>query len=130
MCAASVQEVVGGDAEVARGQGCTLVFAANVAAADSAAAALAEAGLEPLLYHRGVPAEQRAAALDAMRNGCCPAHARCRLGPGAWGQSVCRRHPRAGHLSGMLGSLTPVPVCSLSAPLLAVLGVPHRVVQV
>jgi len=63
---------VGGDAEVARGRGRTLVFAASVAAADAAAAALADAGLEPLLYHRGVPADERAAALDAMRSGCGP----------------------------------------------------------
>lgn len=67
-----LQEVVGGDAEVARGRGRTLVFAASMAAADAAAAALADAGLEPLLYHRGVPADERAAALDAMRSGCGP----------------------------------------------------------
>ncbi|KAK9846625.1 hypothetical protein WJX81_007883 [Elliptochloris bilobata] len=65
----TLQEVVGRDAEVARGRGRTLVFAASVAAADAAAAALADAGLEPLLYHRGVHADQRAAALDAMRSG-------------------------------------------------------------
>jgi len=46
------------------------------------------------------------------------------------GLNVCRRRPRAGQQSGMLGSFTPVPVSSLSAPLLAVLGVPHRLVQV
>ena len=64
------QEVVGADPEVARGRGRTLVFAASTAAADAAAAALADAGLESLLYHRLVPADDRAAALDAMRSGC------------------------------------------------------------
>ena len=68
-----LQEVVSGDPEVARGRGRTLVFAASTAAADAAAAALSDAGLEPLLYHRLVPADDRAAALDAMRSGCaCP----------------------------------------------------------
>ena len=61
---------MGGDPEVARGRGRTLVFAASTAAADAAAAALSDAGLEPLLYHRLVPADDRAAALDAMRSGC------------------------------------------------------------
>ena len=56
--------LAGGDAER------TLVFAKNVAAADKAAEALRDAGLEVALYHRNVPAEERAAALAAMAGRC------------------------------------------------------------
>ena len=61
----------------ARASGRTLVFAANVAAAGEVASCLEAAGLQPLLYHRDIPAADRAAALDTMRS-------RCR-GPLHWG---------------------------------------------
>lgn len=48
----------------------TVVFAADVAAADSAASVLRDAGLQPLVYHRKLPAEQRATALTAMAQRC------------------------------------------------------------
>ncbi|EIE24767.1 P-loop containing nucleoside triphosphate hydrolase protein, partial [Coccomyxa subellipsoidea C-169] len=51
------------------GQGRTLVFAANVAAANEVATVLADVGLQPLLYHREVSPQDRAGALDAMRAG-------------------------------------------------------------
>ncbi len=54
------------------GHGRTIVFTANIAAADEAAAALAEVGLEPLLYHREVSPQDRAAALEALRTRCLP----------------------------------------------------------
>jgi hypothetical protein len=57
------QDAVSGDL----GQGRTLVFAANVAGAKEVANVLAEVGLQPVLYHRDVPPQDRAAALDAMR---------------------------------------------------------------
>jgi hypothetical protein len=53
------------------------VFAANVAAAADVAASLAAAGLQPLLYHREVPAAERAAALDTMRSQCVAMTASC-----------------------------------------------------
>jgi len=55
------------DVELLKGQGRTLVFAANVAAANKVRAIVAETGLQPLLYHREVQPQDRAAALDAMR---------------------------------------------------------------
>lgn len=58
------QDAVSGDE---LGQGRTLVFAANVAGANEVAKVLAEVGLQPVLYHRDVPPQDRAAALDAMR---------------------------------------------------------------
>lgn len=60
-----VQDAILGDEEMANGR--TLVFASNVAAAAEVAASLADAGLQPLLYHRDVPAADRAAALETMR---------------------------------------------------------------
>lgn len=55
------------DVELSKGQGRTLVFAANVAAANEVRDIVAEAGLQPLLYHREVQPQDRAAALDVMR---------------------------------------------------------------
>ncbi|CAL8464060.1 g3595 [Coccomyxa elongata] len=63
----TLQEAVRGDVEHGEGHGRTIVFAANVAAADEVAGVLAEVGLEPLLYHREVSPQDRAAALDAIR---------------------------------------------------------------
>ncbi len=64
------QEAVRGDVEHGEGHGRTVVFAANVAAADEVADVLAEVGLEPLLYHREVSPQDRASALDAIRTRC------------------------------------------------------------
>ncbi len=58
------------------GQGRTLVFAANVAAANEVATVLADVGLQPLLYHREVSPQDRAGALDAMRAGYFPENPR------------------------------------------------------
>lgn len=44
----------------------TLVFSANVAAADEAAEQLQRAGMQPLVYHRKIPADERAHALTFM----------------------------------------------------------------
>ena len=63
----SQEAVLGGEEQAA---GRTLVFAANVAAANEVAASLAEAGMQPLVYHRDVPAPERAAALEAIRDRC------------------------------------------------------------
>ena len=49
----------------------TIVFTADVAAADEAAAVLRAAGLEPLVYHRKMSAEERAHALECMSTRCC-----------------------------------------------------------
>ena len=46
--------------------GRTLVFARDVAAANAAYACLYDAGLDVMLYHRDVPPEGRAKALDIM----------------------------------------------------------------
>ena len=64
------QDAVLGDERQAAGR--TLVFAPNVAAAKEAAASLAQAGLQPLLYHRDVPAQERAVALEAICSRCGP----------------------------------------------------------
>ena len=52
----------------APGQGVrrTIVFAVDVAAADAVAEELEAGGMQPLVYHRKVPPEQRAQALAAM----------------------------------------------------------------
>ena len=65
---AFLQEAVSKDRELTKGAGRILVFAANVAAANSVAELLAEAGLQPLVYHREVALEQRLAVLEDMRN--------------------------------------------------------------
>ena len=62
----AMQEAVLADGALTRGQGRTLVFAGNVAAANGVAAVLQEAGLQPLLYHKEVSPEDRASALAAM----------------------------------------------------------------
>ena len=62
------QETLLADGLLARGQGRTLVFAGNVAAAKEVAAVLREAGLQPLLYHKEVSPEDRASALATMRS--------------------------------------------------------------
>ena len=67
-CSLYLQEAVLADGALARGQGRTLVFAGNVAAANAVAAALQEAGLQPLLYHKEVSPEDRASALATMRS--------------------------------------------------------------
>jgi superfamily II DNA/RNA helicase len=74
-----LQEVVSADEELAAGSGRMLVFARDVASAQATAAALegrygsssgsggGSRGLPPVLqYHKGVPAEERAAALARM----------------------------------------------------------------
>jgi superfamily II DNA/RNA helicase len=64
--AAALREVLEGDADLAAGRGRALVFALDGAAADATAAALRASALGPrrvLLYHAGVPAAERAAAL-------------------------------------------------------------------
>lgn len=43
-----------------------LIFAGSVAAANTAARALEEASIDVLLYHKGVPAAQRAAAIKTI----------------------------------------------------------------
>ena len=48
------------------GRGRTLVFARDVAAANAAHRALYAAGLDVLLYHRDVPAAQRANSLEVL----------------------------------------------------------------
>ena len=56
------------DGILAQGKGRTLVFAASVAAANEVAATLAEAGLQPLLYHKEVSPQDRDSALATMRS--------------------------------------------------------------
>lgn len=63
-----LQDAVLADGTLHRGEGRTLVFAGEVAAANEVAAALTEAGLQPLLYHKGVSPEDRANALSTMRS--------------------------------------------------------------
>jgi superfamily II DNA/RNA helicase len=70
MCLLCCQNAVGKDSEAAGGAGRTVVFAANVAAANTVAELLTEAGLHPLVYHREVSLEQRTAALQEMRSRC------------------------------------------------------------
>ena len=50
-----------------RGEGRTLAFAGDVAAANDVAGILTEAGLQPLVYHKGVSQADRESALAAMR---------------------------------------------------------------
>ena len=52
---------------LARGEGRTLVFAGDVAAANDVAGILTEAGLQPLVYHKGVSQADRESALATMR---------------------------------------------------------------
>ena len=52
---------------LARGEGRTLVFAGDVAAANDVAGILTQAGLQPLVYHKGVSQDNRESALAAMR---------------------------------------------------------------
>ena len=59
--------MIQGDQLLKSGQGRILVFASSVNAAESTAAALREAGIGALLYHKNVPARDRDAALQTMR---------------------------------------------------------------
>lgn len=67
-CPARLQEVLASDEQLQAGGGRMLVFARDVAAAEATAAALGGAGLPQavLQYHKRVPAEERAAALQRM----------------------------------------------------------------
>ena len=52
---------------LAMGEGRTLVFAGDVAAANNVAGILTEAGLEPMVYHKGVSQADRESSLATMR---------------------------------------------------------------
>lgn len=58
--------MVGGAAAAGAGRGRTLVFARDVAAANEAADSLFVSGLPVMVYHRGVPAAERDAALQTL----------------------------------------------------------------
>lgn len=53
----------------AKDQAKTLVFVESVQAASSAAAALRDVGIEPLVYHRDISNEERHAILSAANSG-------------------------------------------------------------
>ena len=67
------QAVVTECEEMRAGEGRTLVFTKNVAAANAAYRVLYDQGVDVMLYHREVPAEGRAKALAIM--------ARCSFNP-------------------------------------------------
>ncbi|KAL4422948.1 hypothetical protein ABPG75_009145 [Micractinium tetrahymenae] len=64
--AQALQDVVASDPALRAGRGRMLVFARDVASAESTAADLAGAGTPVLRYHKAVPTAERAAALSRM----------------------------------------------------------------
>ena len=66
VCPLAQNAVLEGGA-LGRGEGRTLVFAGDVAAANNVAGILTEAGLQPLVYHKGVSQADRESALAMMR---------------------------------------------------------------
>lgn len=66
VCPLAQNAVLEGGA-LGRGEGRTLVFAGDVAAANNVAGILTEAGLQPLVYHKGVCQDDRESALAMMR---------------------------------------------------------------